>query len=250
MIEMITNITDHSSEIALVVDLAEDVAREREVGERDQPGRRDADRAGCGRRGRSRVRAPRRPRRHRAVSHQRGRGSMVHGNGERASTTSPWRDEQLDERALGPVVEVAGRVAEVASVGAAGHVERRATAARAGPTRAGARSPRAPSRRPCARGPARARAPRSRVATSNSPSANGRFSAFITRYSRFGAWRFAHSRLQRRVLEVDADDAAGEALRPLVGQHALAAADVEQRPRCRPRGTARRACARSRPSAA
>src|SRR5919204_258145 len=31
------------------------------------------------------------------------------------------------------------------------------------------------------------------VATSNSPSANGRFSAFITRYSRLGAWRCSHS---------------------------------------------------------
>jgi hypothetical protein len=40
--------------------------------------------------------------------------------------------------------------------------------------------------------------------------------------------------VQLRVVEVDADDAAGDAARPLLGQDALAAADVEQRLRCRP----------------
>jgi len=37
--------------------------------------------------------------------------------------------------------------------------------------------------------------------------------------------------LDRRILEVDADDAALEPLRPLLGQHALAAPDVEDRAR-------------------
>ena len=53
--------------------------------------------------------------------------------------------------------------------------------------------------------------------------------------------------LQQRVLQVDADDAAAaDALRPLLGQHALAAADVEERGGRRLRRTARRACPRSR----
>ena len=48
---------------------------------------------------------------------------MVHGNGERASTTSPWRASSSREAALGPVVHVPGRVAEILHVRAARHVE-------------------------------------------------------------------------------------------------------------------------------
>ena len=46
------------------------------------------------------------------------------------------------------------------------------------------------------------------VAASNSSSAKGRFSAFITRYSRFGAGALGPLGVQARVVEVDADDAA------------------------------------------
>ena len=69
------------------------------------------------------------------------------------------------------------------------------------------------------------------VAASNSPSAKGRFSAFMTRYSRFGARRLAHSACSAgssRSMPTTRRSSP-ELLRPLVGQHALAAADVEQR---------------------
>ena len=118
---------------------------------------------------------------------------MVHGNGERASTTSPWRDSSDTNERLDQWLRWPGRVAEVAQVGAAGHVQPAPQRLARHRDEQPALRRRAPSRRRCARGRARARGPRSRVAMSNSPSANGRFSAFITRYSRFGAWRFSHS---------------------------------------------------------
>ena len=46
------------------------------------------------------------------------------------------------------------------------------------------------------------------VATSNSPSANGRFSAFMILYSRFGRLALRPLGLDRGILEVEADDAA------------------------------------------
>ena len=69
------------------------------------------------------------------------------------------------------------------------------------------------------------------LAMSNSPSAKGIASAFITRYSRFGRLAALPQRVQVRVVEVDADHALLRAhlQRPLVREHALAAADVEQR---------------------
>ena len=88
--------------------------------------------------------------------------SIVHGNGERASMTSPWRASRRSEPALGEVVDVARRVARARAGTRRGPRSAPATAARAAPTRAGGGAPRAPSRRPCARGRARARAPRSR----------------------------------------------------------------------------------------
>ena len=213
--------------VALVA--VEHMRGEREVGERDDAGRRDPDRQD--------------PRAAAVLRAWRARAGSATTAGRAASSTEtasapgrpPVARQQLHEAALGPVVEVPGRVAEVLAGTRRGPCSARATAARAGPRPAGARGRRAPSRRPCARGRARARAPRSPIATSNSPSANGRFSAFMTWYSRFGAWRSSHSLVQQRVVEVDADDAPlAEALRPLVRQHALAAADVEQRLAARP----------------
>ena len=55
------------------------------------------------------------------------------------------------------------------------------------------------------------------------------------RYSRFGRLMLGPAGLDRLLLEVDADDARlAQPLRPAVDEHALAAADVEQRARARP----------------
>ena len=193
------------------------------------PGRRDPDRQDAARRGRSRRR--------RARSARRGQRSRQADEQHRPRE----RRARLDDLAVAARAAPRTRAWTSGSgaraccprslqVGAAGHVQ-------PAPQRlardrheqvAGAR--RAPSRRPCARGRARARAPRSRVASSNSPSANGRFSAFMTRYSRFGAWRFSHSAWMRgSSRSMPTTRRRARRCAHWCVEHALAAADVEQR---------------------
>ena len=249
--------TDHSSAIGRRRRASSDVAREREVEEREDAGRGDADRqdpragavaeaalVGC----RSPA-APRARSRARAQPPTRTR-HIVHGNGERISTTSPCCGAARMKRPLRPVVDVAGRVAEVLPVGAAGHVRHAPQRLARDRDEQLARARRAPSRRRCPRDRARARAPRSRVAMSNSLSANGMFSAFITGTRGSARARSSHSACScGSSRSIPTMRRSPRLLRPLVREHALAAADVEHR-RGEACATARRACARSPSSAA
>ena len=65
----------------LVLDVVQDVGRDREVRERHDPREGDADREDAGAAAVAGARGPGQSR----------TSSIVHGNGERASTTSPWR---------------------------------------------------------------------------------------------------------------------------------------------------------------
>ena len=182
-----------------------------------------------------RIRAPR-PYPDEAACARRSHRDEQHRPRERRARLDdlPVAREQRDEAALGPVVDVARRVPEVAAGTRRAPCSARATAARAGPRRAGGRRGRsAPSRRPCAPGRARARAPRSRSRARTRRRANGNGScARRIRYSRFGARALLPLGLDRRVLEVEADDAGRRPRgRPLVGEDRLAAADVEHRRR-------------------
>ena len=167
---------------------------------------------------------------------------MVHGNGERASTTVPCRDEHARERALGPVVHVAGRVAERAPVRAAGHVQP---------------APQRLARHRDQQAPLATRAISATVASGSGTCSSTSIAvasvelvvgegqrAWPPRRGTPGSarWRLSHSACQLGVVEVDADDPpVAQALGPLVGEHALAAADVEHRRRRGLRPTARRA---------
>ncbi len=138
--------------------------------------------------------------------------------------------EQADERAPRPVVQVPGRVARAPTSRRRAPCSAPATAARGAPRRAGGARRSAPSRRACARGRGRARAPRSRwpgrtrrrrTAGSRRASPGTRGSAPGARPSPPGSTP-PRGRCRRRA-------ALAQALRPLVHEHALAAADVEQR---------------------
>ena len=116
-----------------VVAFDEDVAGGRQVGEGEDPGRRDPDRQDP----RARARTSRSGSRRRPDSAEAavpvppgGTSSRAHPDRTSASSTGtasasrpPRRTERADEPA-GPVVEVPGRVAELSQVGAAGDVER------------------------------------------------------------------------------------------------------------------------------
>ena len=158
--------------------------------------------------------------------------------------------EELLEGSARPVVHVAGRVAQRLPVGAAAHVRRAPQRLARHRHEDPALRRSAASRRACPRDPARARAPRSPspCRTRSRRTACSRPSS--TWYSRFGARAALPLLVQQRVVEVDADDApVAEALGPLVGEHALAAADVEDRGRRRRCPRARRGCGGS-PSSA
>ena len=155
--------------------LVEDVAGGGQVGEGEDPGRGDPDRQHPrARRRRSRALRSRRscsrgaapssgaargrfgPRRAISRPHQHHRPRK-----RRARPRSPRRArEQAHEAAPGPVVDVPGRVAEVAHVGARARFSTRHSGSR-GTETSRCRAPRAPSRPAARSGSGRARAPRS-----------------------------------------------------------------------------------------
>ena len=203
----------------------EDVARDREVGERQQAGAR-----------RSRPRGSARRCRRSAWRRACLEADKQHRPGERRAHLDDLAvaREQPHERAPGPVVEVARACCRAPTSRRRAPCSASATAARGEPRRAGGARRSAPSRRACARGPGRARAPRSRSPGRTRPSANGRFSASITRYSRLGAWRSAQPAW------IDSSSRSMPTTRPSPSrcaqrcdEHALAAADVQQRARAR-----------------
>ena len=153
---------------------------EREVRVGDEAGDADPDRRG----------SRRRCRRTALALSRRRTSTIVHGNGVRTSSTFPWRESIETKLRLRPVVHVAGRVAEVfqyAPRAMFSHPPDRLARHR---HQHPALARRAPSRRRSPRGPARARAPRSRVAMSNSSSANDRLvasSALVLEVRRAGA---------------------------------------------------------------
>ena len=181
-----------------------------------------------------------------AARPQRRTSSIVQGNGERASTTSPWREssrtnERLDQWLRCPGVLPSARSRRRAPCSAS------ATAARGAPRRAGGARRSAPSRqRVLGVGDVlehldRAREVelvRRRTAGSRPPSPGTRGSAPGARPSRPGSTP-PRGRCRR-------PGPVAEALRPAVDEHALAAADVEQRGGAGPARTARRGRARSR----
>ena len=203
----------------LVLDVVEDVGRDREVRERHDPREGDADREDAGAAAVAGARGPGQSR----------TSSIVHGNGERASTTSPWRLEQRDERALGPVVDVPGGVAEVLDVGAARDVE-------PAPQRLARHRDEQP-----ALGHARHLRDRVRgVGDVLEHLDRGRDVELVVGERQVlrlhdpvlevGRLALLPLGLDRGILEVEPDDAPRrELLRPLVGEDRLAAADVEQR---------------------
>ncbi len=137
--------------------------------------------------------------------------------------------EQLDEAALGPVVEVAGRVAELLDVRPARHVQAAPQRlARHRHEQVAARDARHLGDRVRRIGHVLEHLDRRR----DVELAVGERQVLGLRHLVGEVRRLAPRPLgmQQRVVEVDADDATvAEALRPLVRQHALAAADVEQR---------------------
>ena len=88
------------------------------------------------------------------------------------------------------------------------------------------------------------------VAASNSPSLNGQAVAAAGVEVEVRALAALPLLAQLRVVEVDPDHAPRDVLGPLLGQHALAAPDVEDGRRRAPGRAARTCRARSRPSAA
>ena len=225
------------------------VAGDREVGEGEDARRRDADRqdARAARVGVGRG-APRVSSAPWTVSVTQ--ADEQHRPGERRARLDDLAvaRQQRHERALGPVVEVARACCRGPSSRRRGPCSApRQSGSRGTETSSQRLATRAISATVCS-GSGTCSRTSIAVATSNSPSANGRFSAFMTRYSRLGAGALGPLGVQRRVVEVDADDAPllAQALRPLVREHALAAADVEQRLRVGLRRRARRACPRSR----
>ena len=163
-----------------VLVLGQRVAREREVGERDEPGGADPHRQ---------------DRRPAAVAEDCLEPDKQHGPGEgRAGLLDrAVAREQRHEPALGPVVHVSGRVAEVAPVRAARHVEPAPERLARHRDQQVPRSPRAPSPPAWPPARARARAPRSPRPGRTRRRANESRVASSARNSRFGRSRFAHS---------------------------------------------------------
>ena len=251
MTEVIRNTAAHSTRDALVVAALSACEASEKYAKVKSPVTRSRPRGSARR---ARTSASRRVRRLAA-----GRCSSPHGDGRAAWSTgtasAPRRPrrgcaEQRHEAALGPVVQVAGRVAEVPQVGAAGHVQPAPERLARDGDEQGPRGARAPSRRRVCSGSGTCSSTSIAVATSNSPSREGQRSAFMTRYSRFGAWRLPTRPGARGPRGRCRPRARARALRPLFGEHALAAADVEDRLRGGLRRAARRTCARSPPSAA
>ena len=185
-----------------------------------------------------------------ASGHRRRTSSIVHGNGERASTTSPCRDSSVTNERLDQWLRWPGVLPRSSQVRAAGHVQpapqrlardarRAASAARAArhlgdacaPGRARARAPRSPSPRRTRRRRTAGSRPSSRGTRGSAPGAVSHSACSCGSSRSMPTTRRSPRRCAHFVVE-----------------HALAAADVEQRLRAPPARTARRACARSRPS--
>ena len=175
---------------------AEHVARDREVRERQQARRGDPDRqdpraAAVGARVRSS--AARRLRGSRASCADGLEADKQHRPGERRADLDDVAVAREQRRRTSAATSGSGArgCCRAPTSRRRAPCSAPATAARGEPRRAGGARRSAPSRRACARGRGRARAPRSRSPGRTRSSANGRFSACITRYSRFGAWRSA-----------------------------------------------------------
>ena len=185
-----------------------------------------------------RIAVPRRT----LASRYRRTSSIVHGNGERASSHLAVPREQVHERALGPMVQVARACCRAPPSRRRGPCSALATAARAGPTPAATARPPAPSRPRWPRARARARAPRSPRPASNSPSAKDSARGLLGAVLQVRRRRVAHSaRSLGSSRSMPTIRAVAQPLGPLVGEHALAAAHVEHRRAARPAPTGRRA---------
>ncbi len=251
------------SEMRLYVALAQHVARGRQIGEREDPGRRDPDRqdaragrealrlggGGCGGGAPPAPAVPRscQPSRDSHEQH-RPRERRAHLERPRRSVRAGATNARLEKWLTWPGVLPSSR--------------RYAPRAMFSPRHSGSRGTDTSRWRPrdarhlgdASRAGSGTCSSTSIAATrSNSPSRERerQWSPATGANSRFGRSRVAHSACELRILEVDPDDAAvAELLGPPVGEHALAAADVEHRARRGAARTAPRASARTPPSAA
>ena len=208
----------------LVVDVVEDVRRDREVRERDHARWWRSRSRGCGRRGRSRTRRRARARALRAGRAASSTGTASAPRRPRRGAPSSDTNERLDQWLTCP-----GVLPRSLQVGAAGHVE-------PAPQRLARHRDEQP-----ALGHARHLGHRvRRVGHVLEHLDRGRDVELVVGERHplglhhpvleVGRLALLPLRLDRRVLEVDADHAPRrEPLRPLVGQDRLAAADVEQR---------------------
>src|SRR4051794_32431579 len=179
---------------ALVVDVVERVGGDGEVGERDDARRRDADRQDLRARAVARaadclaLRA-----RHRFARGHALTSSMVHGNGERISSTAPCRDSSSTNARRDQWLRWPGVFPRSFTYAPRARFSPRHSGSRGTDTRrCPPRATRAISATVCS-GSGTCSSTSIAAASSNSPSVNGSRSAFITRYSRFGADRTAHS---------------------------------------------------------
>ena len=208
---------------ALVVDLAEGVAGEREVGERDEAGRRDPDRED--------PRAPRPyPQLAALTASDTHRNSIVHGNGERASTTSPCRDSSSTKLRLDQWFTWPGVFPRSRRYAPRAMFNPRHSGSRGTDTSRWPQATRAISATVCS---GSGTCSSTSIAHASVELAVGERQVLGLHHAVLEVRRLAllPLGLDRRVLEVDPDDAAVERLRPLVREHALAAPDVEHRAR-------------------
>src|SRR5215207_1537857 len=117
---------------------------------------------------------------------------MVHGNGERGSTTSPWRDSSATNERLDQWFMCPGVLPRSFQYAPRAMFSTRHSGSRGTETSSQRCAARAISATVCS-GSGTCSRTSIAAARSNSSSAKGRFSAFMTRYSRFGAVRLAHS---------------------------------------------------------